>query len=65
MFQVKKMSLEDLTLAVRLTDTMNWELSKDDFKFMMELNPDGCFTLLHDSKKVGISTTIRFDNTVL
>ena len=56
------MSVEDYYFAVRLTDTMNWELSKDDFKFMMELNPDGCFVLLHDSKKVGISTTIRFDN---
>ena len=63
MFQVKKMSVEDLALAVRLTNTMNWELSKDDFKFMMELNPDGCFVLLSDSKRVGIATTISFDKT--
>ena len=62
MFSVKNMSKDDITFAVRLTDTMNWNLAEGDFDFMMELEPKGCFVLLYDSKRVGIVTTISFGN---
>jgi GNAT superfamily N-acetyltransferase len=61
MFHVKNMSLEDLEFAIRITDTMNWNLVEKDFKFMMQLEPKGCFVLLSNSEKVGIATTISFD----
>jgi N-acetylglutamate synthase-like GNAT family acetyltransferase len=60
MFHVKNMSLEDLEFAVRITDTMGWNLVKNDFKFIMHLEPDGCLVLLSDSEKIGIATTISF-----
>lgn len=60
MFQVKNMSMEDFAFAVRLTDTMNWSLSEEDFKFIMELEPDGCFVVLDDSERIGVATTITF-----
>ncbi|MEM3699982.1 MAG: GNAT family N-acetyltransferase [Candidatus Bathyarchaeia archaeon] len=60
MFLVRKMSTDDLDFAVRLTDTKNWGLTKEDFLFMMELEPDGCFTLLEGSEKVGIVTSINY-----
>ncbi|MGQ9507338.1 MAG: GNAT family N-acetyltransferase [Candidatus Bathycorpusculaceae bacterium] len=54
------MSEEDLDFAVRLTDTKNWSLTSEDFLFMMKLEPEGCFTLWDDSKKVGIVTSINY-----
>ena len=62
MFSVKNMSTNDITFAVRLANTMDWNLAEGDFKFMMELEPKGCFTLFCDSERVGIVTTISFGN---
>lgn len=58
MFHVKNMSAEDFGFAVRLTDTMGWNLVEEDFEFVMELEPDGCFVLLDDSERIGLATTI-------
>jgi GNAT superfamily N-acetyltransferase len=55
------MSVEDLDFAVRLTDTMNWQLTEEDFEFMLQLEPEGCFTLTEDNKRIGLLTTISFD----
>jgi GNAT superfamily N-acetyltransferase len=62
MFHVKNMSLEDLEFAVCITDTMGWNLVEEDFKFMMYLEPNGCFVLLSNSEKIGVATTISFGN---
>ncbi|MEM3640388.1 MAG: GNAT family N-acetyltransferase [Candidatus Bathyarchaeia archaeon] len=60
MFSVRQMREEDIEFAVQITDTMNWNLTEWDFKFMMCLEPEGCFILLHDLSKIGIATTISF-----
>jgi N-acetylglutamate synthase-like GNAT family acetyltransferase len=60
MFHVKEMSPEDLKFAVRITDTMGWNLIEEDFKFFMQLEPDGCFVLLSDSERIGLATTVNF-----
>jgi GNAT superfamily N-acetyltransferase len=60
MFTIRKMSVEDFEFAVRITDTMSWNLAEGDFTFMTELEPDGCFVLLHDSERAGIVTTVSF-----
>jgi len=62
MFSVKNMSTDDITFAVRLANTMDWNLAEGDFEFMMKLEPKGCFVLLRDSERVGIVTTISFGN---
>jgi len=54
------MSKEDLAFAVNITDTMSWDLIEEDFKFMMKLEPEGCFVLLNGSERVGIATTISY-----
>ncbi len=61
MFYVKKMLPEDFEFAVRLTDTEGWNFIEQDFKFMVELEPEGCFVLLDDSERIGIVTSISFD----
>jgi GNAT superfamily N-acetyltransferase len=62
MFSVKNMAAEDIPFAVRLGNTMDWNLAEGDFEFMMELEPKGCFVLFCDSERVGIVTTISFGN---
>lgn len=58
MFHVREMTEEDFQYAVELTDTKGWNLIEDDFKFMLNLEPEGCFVLLDDSEKIGIITSI-------
>jgi len=41
---------------------MEWNLAEGDFKFIMKLEPKGCFVLFSDSERVGIVTTISFGN---
>jgi GNAT superfamily N-acetyltransferase len=60
MYRVKPMSVEDLEFAVQITDTMDWGMIREDFEFMMQLEPEGCFTLFSNSEKIGIATTISF-----
>lgn len=60
MYHVKTMSAEDLEFAVQITDTMNWGMVKEDFEFMTQLEPEGCFTLLSNSERIGIATTVSF-----
>ncbi len=60
MFRIENMTPEDFEFAVRLSNTMNWEATKEDFEFMTNLEPNGCFVLYHDAEKIGIATAISF-----
>ena len=61
MVYVRRMTTEDFGFAVQLTDTMGWDLTKEDFEFMTSLEPGGCFVAIEDSEKIGITTTISYD----
>jgi len=54
------MSAKDIEFAVNLTGTMNWGLAEYDFNFIMSIEPEGCFILLHDSERIGLITSISF-----
>jgi GNAT superfamily N-acetyltransferase len=54
------MSRDDFEFAVQITDSMNWDLTIADFEFMTELEPEGCFVLLQNSKRIGLATTVNF-----
>jgi N-acetylglutamate synthase-like GNAT family acetyltransferase len=60
MFRVKTMSRLDFPFAVKITDQMNWGMVEEDFEFMTELEPEGCFVLLSGRERVGIATTVSF-----
>ena len=62
LIQIKKMSGDEIRPAIELTDTMKWSLGRDDFKFMMKLEPNGCFFATDDGKLIGLTTVIRFDS---
>ena len=61
MFHVEKMKTEDVPFAVQLANTVNWNMTANDFMFMMKLEPQGCFVQFHDKERVGIATTISFE----
>jgi len=52
----------DIAVAMSLTDTIDWGLLKEDFEFMMKLEPAGCFVAMDDGKFVGLAITILFEN---
>jgi GNAT superfamily N-acetyltransferase len=60
MFHIKKMSTDDVEFALRMTNQIGWNLAGSDFEFMMELEPEGCFILFHESEKIGLATTVNF-----
>jgi GNAT superfamily N-acetyltransferase len=60
MYEIRPMSVEDLEFAVQITDTVDWGMIKEDFEFIMLLEPEGCFTLFSNSERIGIATTISF-----
>lgn len=60
MYKIKPMSVEDLDFAVQITDSMNWGMIREDFEFIMHLEPEGCFTLFSNSERISIATTISF-----
>ena len=60
MFQVKLMRPEDFFFATELANTMNWNMALEDFQYMRNLEPEGCFVLFEDSKPIGIATSISY-----
>ena len=60
MIDIRILSEEDLPFAIRLTDTMGWNLSEEDFRFMIDLEPSGCFIALVNGEPVGLATAIAF-----
>lgn len=60
MFKVEKMDEDDFRFAVQLANTMDWNMSSEDFEFMVKLEPDGCFVLFDDQERLGIATTVSF-----
>jgi len=60
MFHVRTMSTDDIDFAVHLTSLVNWNMSRADFEFMMELEPEGCFILLQELERIGLATNVSF-----
>ncbi len=60
MFHVRIMTGEDLLFAVQITAERGWELADDDFKFMMELEPEGCLVLLDGLERIGLATNVAY-----
>lgn len=60
MFHTETMKVSDFRFAVTLANTMNWDMEKEDFEFNFSLEPNGCFVLFDDSRRIGIATCISF-----
>lgn len=60
MFQIKNLSSSDYNFAVKLANTMDWNMAVEDFEYMASLEPNGNFLLLDDQKPIGIATCISY-----
>jgi GNAT superfamily N-acetyltransferase len=60
MFQVKPMRASDFPFATKLANTVDWNMATEDFQFMTNLEPAGCFVAFHGRERVGISTSVSF-----
>ena len=60
--KTRTMTAKDINPAIGLTETMKWGFTEDDFKFMMELEPEGCLVTLDDEQLVGLTTTVSFED---
>jgi len=58
--KIMKMKANDFSFAVRIANSMNWDMTEEDFKFMVKLEPEGCFVLFQDQERLGIATNISF-----
>ncbi|MFB3889635.1 MAG: GNAT family N-acetyltransferase [Candidatus Bathyarchaeia archaeon] len=56
------MKAEDFPFAVELANTMNWDMTSEDFRFNRQLEPKGCFTLFSDAERVGVATCISYES---
>jgi GNAT superfamily N-acetyltransferase len=63
MFHVKTMSSEDFPFAVKLANSMDWNMAEEDFDFMLKLEPHGCFILHEDEEPVGVVTCVSYGRT--
>jgi GNAT superfamily N-acetyltransferase len=60
MFHVEKMNAEDLPFVVQLANRMKWNMTAEDFEFMLKLEPQGCFVQFHSKERVGVATSVSF-----
>ncbi len=60
-FHVETIRLpEDSDFALSITDSMNWGMVREDLDFMTQLEPEGCFVLFRDSRRIGLASTISY-----
>ena len=60
MYHVEKMGVADISFAVQLANTMNWNMTVADFEFMIKLEAQGCLVLFHGQKRLGMVTCISY-----
>jgi len=53
---------DDLAEAVALTDTMDWDLTEEDLRFMNSMEPEGCFVAISSGRVAGLITSASFGN---
>ncbi len=51
---------EHFSFATELANTMNWNMAIEDFQFITQLEPKGCFVLFEGSTPLGIATCISY-----
>jgi predicted N-acetyltransferase YhbS len=60
MFRIRTLTPGDYSFAVQLANTMNWNMTPEDFQYMAALEPEGSLILEDDDKPVGIATCIGY-----
>ena len=63
MIEIRQMTIDDLSLGLRLTQQAGWNQTESDWLRFMNLEPTGCFVAELDGYSVGTTTTCIFGGT--
>jgi GNAT superfamily N-acetyltransferase len=57
---IRAMTIDDIPVGLRLKEQAGWNQLEDDWRRLLDLQPDGCFLAVLDGVGVGTVTTCRF-----
>jgi len=59
--RIRRLEERDIDAAIALTDLEAWGYTREDFRRLIALSPDGCFAAERDGRLVGVLTTTKYD----
>jgi len=59
--RIRRLEERDIDAAIALTDLEAWGYTREDFRRLLALYPDGCFVAERDAGVVGVLTTTTYD----
>lgn len=57
---IETMNTADFPFAVDLANTLDWDMAKADFEYMLMLEPKGCFVLWESGERIGMATCVSY-----
>lgn len=62
--QIRLLTTEDIPAAMRLKEIANWNQTREDWRRLLMLEPEGCFAAEVDGKVVATTTTTTYGRTL-
>ena len=59
--RIRRLEERDIDVAIALTDLEAWGYTREDFRRLLALSPDGCFVAERDGRVVGVLTTTTYE----
>src|SRR5437899_10971548 len=59
--RIRRLEERDIDAAIALTGLEAWGYTREDFRRLLALSPDGCFAAERDGRVVGVLTTTTYD----
>src|SRR2546426_12023033 len=59
--RIRRLEKRDIDAAIALTDLEAWGYTREDFRRLLALSPDGCFAAERDRRLAGVLTTTTYD----
>src|SRR2546428_5226873 len=59
--RIRRLEERDIDAAIVLTGLEAWGYTREDFRRLLVLSPDGCFAAERDGRVVGVLTTTTYD----
>src|SRR5207245_3850647 len=60
--RIRRLEERDIDAAIALTDLEAWGYTREDFRRLLALSPDGCFAAERYGRVVGVLTTTTYDD---
>src|SRR2546429_1081530 len=59
--RIRRLEERDIDAAIALTDLEAWGYTREDFRRLLALSPEGCFVAERDERVVGVLMTTTYD----